>query len=112
MVKSYYDRYNRFRQGTQIPSSNIPYIKIPETSTWKFDYYTLGFTRLDVLAEKYYADPNLGWLILSQNRDVFNGGIEFSPINDKIVIKIPFPKDESLAAFSKACDNFRKLYGE
>lgn len=110
-VKQYYDRYGRWKRGNNTISPNIPFIKLNETSSWKQEIYAVGETRLDVLADKYYSDPNLGWVILLVNRDQFNGGLEFSPVEDRVVIKIPFPKAEVLGALSSAYENYVRYYG-
>jgi hypothetical protein len=109
--KQYYDRYSREKRGDNTVSPFIPFITLTPTSSWKQEYYRLGISRLDVLADKYYGDPNLGWLILLVNRDLFIGGEEFNPISEKVLIKIPFPKADALSSISKAKEDYIRYYG-
>ena len=45
-----YDRYSEFRSNGYVKSS--PCVKIPVKSTDKYENYTSGFTRFDILRQQ------------------------------------------------------------
>lgn len=86
----------------------VPYIKLPSKSSDKIDIYKIGFTRFDILSNKYYKDPNYGWLIHLANPEL--GSLEFN-IPDNSIIVIPFPLEASLRDYQNEVANYIKYYG-
>lgn len=60
-----FDRYSSVRINGDV--EQLPFIEIPEHPNDKYVEYIEGSnkTRFDVLSEKYYANPTLGFFILN-----------------------------------------------
>ena len=101
-----YNRYSNFLVDGII--KNVPFIKLPEKTSDKDEIYKLGITRFDILSNKYYKDPNYGWLILLRNPEL--GSLEFK-ISDNAPIKIPFPLESSLLDYKNEILNYITYYG-
>lgn len=101
-----YNRYSNFLMDGVI--KNIPFVKLPEKTSDKDEIYKLGLTRFDILSNKYYKDPNYGWLILLRNPEL--GGLEFN-IKDNSPIKIPFPLETSLTDYKNEILKYITYYG-
>ena len=100
----YYNRYYKMTQdGKPKP---MPFIKLPQKPTDKFEKYEVGVTRFDKLSQKYYGNSLHGWLIMQANASY--GGIEFTIPNGEI-ITIPFPFKESLQDYENAVNRYIKL---
>jgi len=104
-VRQYYDRYAEFKSNGKYKF--IPFLKLPRkatdiTVTYKSD------TRLDIISDDYYNNPNFGWLILQANPQY--GGLEFD-IPNNTPLRIPFPLLSSLNDFDKALTRYRKVNG-
>jgi len=85
-MKRDYDRYKILKNGDGTIDS-MPFIELPENPSDKFEYWNVGFSRLDKLAQKYYGNPFYDFLILYANRE-FTTEWE---IPDNTLIRIPFP---------------------
>ncbi len=101
-----YDRYSKFRVDGEIKM--VPFVEIPKQDSDMYVQYEKGRTRLDIISNDYYGNPNYGWLILQANPDV--GSMEFS-IKDNTMIRIPFPSDAALTAYKNGIDKYNKYYG-
>lgn len=101
-----YNRYSSFNINGR--NSNVPFIKITKKNSDKEEVYKLGFTRLDLLSEKYYKNPNYGWLILLANPEF--EGLEFK-IKDNETIIIPYPLEITLKEYKEKIDKYIKYYG-
>jgi hypothetical protein len=110
MELNYYNRYGSLKGLNSKYDKYIPFVKLTKTNEWKRHKYLLGVNRLDVIAQKYYSDPNLGWLILLANRGKFENGNEFKPINDDIILDIPYPKNVVLNEYSEYINKLKKYY--
>jgi len=81
-----YDRYALLRREG-VDMDLMPFIKIPEAPTDKFENWHSGFSRLDKISQKYYGSPIYGFFILLANPEHLN---EWD-ITDNTTIRIPFP---------------------
>jgi hypothetical protein len=83
-----FDRYSNVRINGEI--EQLPFVEIPEHPSDKYIQFIEGSkkTRFDVLSQKYYANPTLGFFILMANPEY----ISEHDIPDGKVIRIPFPK--------------------
>lgn len=89
-----FDRYGFFREEGQIRM--VPFIKIDKKPSDYYEQYILGRTRLDVLSNKYYGNPNYDWLIMQANPEL--GSMEFE-IPNYSDIRIPYPLDITLQEY-------------
>jgi hypothetical protein len=80
-----FDRYSIYR--TQGDIEQVPFIKIKENGSDKYEQYIVGETRFDKLSQKYYGTPIYDFFILMANPTYVN---EFD-IEDGTIIRIPFP---------------------
>lgn len=105
MPRRYYDRYEEFRfNGTM---KLLPFLRIPRKNTDIRVEYKEN-SRLDIISDDYYNNPNFGWLILQANPQY--GSMEFDiPVGS--VLNIPFPLQESLSDYEKQIIRYKKLYG-
>ena len=101
-----YSRYSKFSTNGRMKL--VPFVEIPIKSTDRYEYYHHNFTRLDILSQTHYEDPNFGWLILQANPDV--GGLEFN-IQDGTLLRIPYPLDLSLSDYENSIKLYNELYG-
>jgi hypothetical protein len=105
MARRYYDRYEEFRVNGSMKI--LPFLRIPPKNSDIRVRYDQG-SRLDIISQDVYNNPNLGWLILQANPQF--GSMEFDiPIGT--VLTIPFPLQESLADYERAIIRYRNLYG-
>lgn len=105
MAGTEFDRYSKFRNDNAIEL--VPFVEIPKSTNDYYFEYKKGVTRLDVVSNEYYGDPNYGWLILQANPEV--GSLEFN-IPDKTVLRIPFPLEYAISAYKSGVDSYKKLY--
>jgi hypothetical protein len=91
-----FDRYSYVRTNGQL--EQLPFIEFPEHPSDKYIQFIEGSkrTRFDILSEKYYANPTLGFLILMANPEYLSE----HDIPDGKVIRIPFPKDRVLQIYN------------
>lgn len=86
MAQQDYNRYSILKNSDGSVSA-MPFVTLPERSTDKYEYWNLGFSRLDKLSDKYYGTPFYDFLIIYANPEYTN---EFD-IPDNALIRIPFP---------------------
>lgn len=101
-----YNRYNEFNINGEI--NRIPFVKLPLKPSDKEIIYQKGITRFDLLSNKYYKDPNYGWLILLANPEY--GSLEFNIENNSKIV-IPFPLEASLNDYKGEINKYIKYYG-
>ena len=104
-VRKYYDRYGEFKSNGKYKF--IPFLKIPRKATDLTVVYKSD-TRLDIISDDYYNNPNFGWLILQANPEY--GGMEFD-IPNNTTLRLPFPLLPSLNDFDKVLTRYRKING-
>lgn len=81
-----YDRYYLLRkEGDDMET--MPYIKISESPSDKYERWNINFSRMDVISNKYYGSPFYDFFILMANPEYMN---EWE-IPDGELIRIPFP---------------------
>lgn len=100
-----YNRYNRFLINGKYEM--VPSVPIYSKSTDYMEIYKAGVTRLDLLSNKYYGDPNYDWLIMMANPEY--GSMEFN-IPDGAILRIPFPLNLTIDAYNRAIDSYNNLY--
>lgn len=88
-MKVGYKRYEIYKNedGT---TDQIPFVKLPENTTDKYETFKLGSTRFDKLAVKYYGNQFYDFLIVYANPQFIS---EFD-IDDGELIRIPFPLEK------------------
>lgn len=89
-----FDRYEALRGDGTI--SIVPHIKLDKKRSDYFEQYISGKTRLDILSNNYYNDPNYDWLILAANPEL--PSMEYEIPNGSI-IRIPFPLEVTLSEY-------------
>lgn len=99
-----YDRYTLFRKNGEIKI--VPFGKIPPKESDYFETYKRGRTRLDIISQQYYNDPNYGWLILQANPEV--GSMEYE-IPDNSVLRIPYPLGQSIEDYRQSIETYYNL---
>ena len=100
-----YSRYNRFLVNGKYEI--VPSVEIYSKSSDFFEVYKGGATRLDILSNKYYGDPNYDWLIMMANPEY--GSMEFN-IPDGAILRIPYPLNTTIDAYNSAIDKYNILY--
>ena len=98
-----YDRYAllKNKNGTISP---MPFVPIPERPSDKYEYWNVGFSRLDKLAEKYYDNGFYDFLILYGNPLYIS---EFD-IPDGTLIRIPFPLAQVKSDYETKLESIRR----
>lgn len=91
---------NRYRQFPiiQDPTPRRGTVVYPDIPTHPEDTYviaTLG-DRFDILAQAYYQDSSLWWVVASANPDIARSSINITP---GVQIRIPFSKARILDLF-------------
>lgn len=100
-----FDRYETLRNDNMVEM--VPFVEIPKLDTDYYVEYRKGQTRLDILSNNYYGNSNYGWLILQANPEA--GSMEFS-IKDKTILRIPFPLENALTAYTKGIEKYKEYY--
>jgi len=92
-----FNRYYYARINGEL--NQLPFIQIPENSSDKYIKYIEGSnkTRFDILAQKYYDNPTMGFFILMANPDYMSE----HDIPDGTVIRIPFPKERIIQLYDQ-----------
>ena len=95
MANRYKNISLRVNENGRTYRANPIYPDIPETSD---DIYliTTGGDRFDTLAQEYYSDYRLWWIIATANSDQKRDGLIVKP---GVQLRIPANKDEVLEAF-------------
>ena len=101
-----YSRYNRFLVNGKYEI--VPSVEIYSKSSDFFEVYKGGVTRLDILSNKYYGDPNYDWLIMMANKQY--GSLEFE-IPDGSTLRIPWPLSLTLEDYNNKIEQYITLYG-
>lgn len=101
-----YNRYASFMIDNEI--KNVPFIKLPSKTSDKIEIYELGVTRLDIISEKYYKNPNYGWLIQLANPSL--GSLEFNIPNHTEYV-VPYPLETTLKDLQNETLKYIKYYG-
>lgn len=96
-----FDRYYYARIDGQL--NQLPFIELPEDSNDKYIKYIEGSnkTRFDILAQKYYNNPTMGFFILMANPEYMSE----HDIPDGKVIRIPFPKERIMQIYNDVMKN-------
>jgi len=81
-----------------------PFVEIPVSSADKYEEWKDGFTRMDLLSEKFYNNPFFDFLIMYANPQFIS---EFD-IPDGTVIRIPFPLDRAKLIFENSLSNSKE----
>jgi hypothetical protein len=102
MPRQPYDRYSILKNddGT---IDTMPFIKISERPSDKYEYWNVGFSRLDKLANKYYGNSVMDFLILYANPQYLS---EFD-IPDNTLIRIPFPLADVRKEYEDKMERFK-----
>lgn len=93
-----FDRYYFTRiDGNQ---QQVPFIELPEHPDDQYIKFIEGNTktRFDVLAQKYYDNPTLGFFILIANPEYMSE----HEIPDGTIIRIPFNKDRIINLYNES----------
>lgn len=87
--------------------NQLPFIELPESNSDKYIKYIEGnnMTRFDVLAQKYYNNPTMGYFILMANPEYLSE----HDIPDGTVIRIPFPKERIVELYDQEMRNIFNL---
>lgn len=101
-----YDRYKRYRVNGKVLLPCV--MKVEPKDTDFFEIYEAGRSRLDIISNSYYGDPNYDWLILMANPEL--DGLEFN-IPDGYEIRIPYPLNVTLENLDNEIDRYNTLYG-
>lgn len=101
-----YDRYSKFRNDGKIEI--VPFAKIRKRETDFYELYRKNRTRLDVLSYQYYKNSDYGWLILQANPEV--GSMDYE-IEDKTVLRIPYPLSDAIKDYEEGVDEYYRLNG-
>lgn len=101
-----YDRYRLFRREGTI--GIVPAVVLSKKSTDYYEKYVQGFTRLDILSNTYYGNPNYDWLIMMANPEY--GSMEFN-IPNNAVIRIPYPLDITIQEYETKIKKYFEMYG-
>lgn len=100
-----YDRYKQFRVNGQIQV--IPSVTVDPKDTDYFETYILGQSRLDIISNDYYGDPNYDWLIMLANPQY--GSLEYK-IPDGATLRIPYPLSVTLENYNNKILQYKTLY--
>lgn len=94
MARDLFDRYAMLKMGDGTLEP-MPFIRLSENASDKFEYWNEGFSRMDKLSKKYYGSPFYDFLIMMANPQFLN---EFE-IPDNSLIRIPFPLNRVKSEF-------------
>ena len=94
-----YKRYNII--GNIEP---MPFVNLAVNPSDKYEMWKEGFSRLDKLSQKYYANPFYDFLILYANPTFIS---EFD-IPDGELIRIPFPLSRAKADYEAIVTAYKK----
>lgn len=102
-----FNRYAMFNENGCI--KRVPFIKLPVKGTDKYIVYKKNKMRLDKVSYDYYESPDFSWLIMQANPEY--GSIEYL-IPDDVVLRIPYPLEETLNQYIEGIKEHKKLYGD
>lgn len=101
-----FDRYNAFKANGKM--GIVPFINIKKKGTDKYIVFNKKTMRLDRLSYDFYENPNYAWLIMQANPEY--GSIE-NFIPDGVLIRIPYPLDETLNMYMNDIITYKEIYG-
>lgn len=99
-----FDRYASFRGNGKIDI--VPFISIRNKTTDKYITFKKQKMRLDKISYDYYGDCDYSWLIMQANPEY--GSIE-NFIPDGVVLRIPFPLDETINLYLNDIISYKEL---
>jgi len=98
-----YKRYEKLK-NTDGTTDSMPFVNLPTNPSDKFEYWNVGFSRMDKISQKYYGNPFYDFLILYANNIYLN---EFD-IPDGALIRVPFPLSKVKADYEAALIAFER----
>ena len=101
---SIFDRYSMFKSNGKIEI--VPFVSIVNKKTDKKIVFNKKTMRFDKLSYKYYGSPDYAWLIMLANPEY--GSIE-NFIQDGVVLRIPYPLDETLNRYLNDINTYKEL---
>jgi hypothetical protein len=104
---SEFNRYSMFCENGMI--KKIPFIGLPVKGTDKHILFKRGEMRLDKVSYDYYGSPDFAWLIMQANPEY--GSIEYF-IPDGVVLRIPYPLEDTLNQYVEGIKEYKKLHGD
>ena len=104
-----FDRYSPFKANGKV--GVVPFVQIRQKESDKHIQFNKRTMRLDKLSYEYYETPDYGWLIMQANPEY--GSIE-NFIPDGVVLRIPFPLEETINIYLNDIISYKELngYGE
>ena len=100
-----FDRYSMFKSDGKV--SIVPFVSIRKKNSDKQVVFNKNTMRLDKLSYEYYETPDFAWLIMQANPEY--GSIE-NFIPDGVVLRIPYPLEETINAYLDDITTYNKLY--
>lgn len=100
-----FNRYTPFNSNGKI--SIVPYIEIRKKNSDKYIKFNKKTMRLDKISYDYYKNPDYAWLIMQANSEY--GSIE-NFIPDGIILRIPYPLEETINTYLTDITNYNELY--
>jgi hypothetical protein len=98
-----WDRYFYYRKNGQV--DQIPFVKIPVTSTDRYEAWEEGVSRLDSISKRFYGSPLYDVVILQANPQYL---FEFD-IPHGAIIRIPFPLEPVLRVYDESLKKIRNF---
>lgn len=100
-----FDRYYFAKNNGNL--EQLPFIELPEHPDDKYIKFIEGSnkTRFDILAQKYYDNPTLGFFILIANPEYMSE----HDIPDGTIIRIPFNKDRIINLYNETLKNILNI---
>lgn len=98
-----YDRYQILKNNDgsiDMP----PYVNIPVSPADKYEAWHDGFSRMDLLSNKFYNNPLYDFIIMYANPQFIS---EFD-IPDGTVIRIPFPLSRAILIFENTLTSIKE----
>lgn len=103
MARRDYNRYELYINTDDSSIDQLPFVKLPENDSDKFERWNPLTSRLDKLAQKYYNNPFFDFLILYANPQYIS---EFD-IPEGKTIRIPFPLDKARSDYENGLRSIR-----
>lgn len=98
-----YNDYSRY-ENLKIESGfqeQMPFIKISESGSDKYEYWKENSSRYDILSQKYYGNPLYDFLIHYANPNYLSQ----YDIPSNVLIRIPFPLERALKEYENSLKN-------
>lgn len=100
-----FDRYSMFKSDGKV--GIVPFVSIRKKNSDKQVVFNKNTMRLDKLSYEYYETPDFAWLIMQANPEY--GSIE-NFIPDGVVLRIPYPLEETINAYLDDITTYNKMY--